>query len=69
MFKGTRTPVYMIARKLELGSTRDELLEDYPQLEEGDVELPPRYAELYPRQGRPRTDWASSLKRRQTSGG
>jgi uncharacterized protein (DUF433 family) len=69
LFKGTRTPVYMIARKLELGSTRDELLEDYPHLEEGDLQVAARFAELYPRQGRPRTAWAGSLKRRKSSDG
>lgn len=69
VFKGTRTPVYMIARKLDLGSTRKELLEDYPQLEQGDLEVATRYAELYPRQGRPRSEWASRLRPRKKPAG
>jgi uncharacterized protein (DUF433 family) len=56
VFKGTRTPVYAIARKVELGSTLAELREDYPQLEEGDFEVATRYAKLHPRRGRPRAD-------------
>lgn len=63
VFRGTRTPVYAIARKIELGSSRDELREDYPHLEEDDFDLAVRYAELHPRRGRPRSDWTSALER------
>jgi uncharacterized protein (DUF433 family) len=63
VFRGTRTPVYAIARKIELGSSREELREDYPHLEEDDFDLAVRYAELHPRRGRPRNDWTSALER------
>ncbi len=63
VFRGTRTPVYAIARKIELGSSRAELREDYPHLEEDDFDLAVRYAELHPRRGRPRNDWTSVLER------
>jgi uncharacterized protein (DUF433 family) len=56
VFRGTRTPVYTIARKLELGSATEELREDYPQLRPEDLELARQYAKLYPRRGRPRTE-------------
>lgn len=54
VFRGTRTPVYAIARKIELGSTSEELREDYPQLRRDDLSLATQYAKLYPRRGRPR---------------
>ena len=60
VFRGTRIPIYAIARKQVLGSSREELLEDYPKLTEDDLELATRYAELYPRRGRPRTERARS---------
>jgi uncharacterized protein (DUF433 family) len=56
VFRGTRIPIHAIARKQALGSTREELLEDYPKLTGDDLELAARYAELYPRRGRPRTE-------------
>jgi uncharacterized protein (DUF433 family) len=56
VFRATRTPVYAIARKIALGSTREELHEDYPQLKEGDLELATQYSKLYPPRGRPRTE-------------
>lgn len=56
VFRGTRTPVYTIARKIELGSTTEELREDYPQLQPGDLALATQYAKLYPRRGRPRAE-------------
>lgn len=60
VFVGTRIPVHAIAQKLELGSLREELLEDYPKLTESDLELAMRYAEIYPRRGRPRRDMVSA---------
>jgi uncharacterized protein (DUF433 family) len=63
VFQGTRTPVYAIARKIELGSPREELREDFPHLGEDDFDLAVRYAELHPRRGRPRNDWTSALER------
>lgn len=56
VFSGTRIPVHAIARKIELGSSLEELREDYPQLEEGDFALAVHYAKLHPRRGRPRID-------------
>jgi uncharacterized protein (DUF433 family) len=56
VFRGTRVPVYGIARKLELGSTEEELQEDHPRLEKGDLAIARQYAKLYPRRGRPRRD-------------
>lgn len=53
VFRGTRIPVYGIARKMELGSPKEELLEDHPSLEEQDLEFATRYSKLYPRRGRP----------------
>ncbi len=35
--KGTRIPVYLIVRMLANGDTIEELLEDYPSLERGDI--------------------------------
>jgi len=63
VFRGTRTPVYGIARKLELGSTVQELTEDYPHLQADDFDLARQYAKLYPRRGRPRNEWTRGLKR------
>lgn len=57
VFRGTRIPVYAIARKLALGVTPEELFEDHPRLQEGDFEIAKQYARLYPRRGRPRTDF------------
>lgn len=68
VFRGTRTPVYAIARKIALGSTTEELREDYPQLEEGDLELATQYARVYPPRGRPRTDWARPARKRGVGG-
>jgi uncharacterized protein (DUF433 family) len=62
VFRGTRTPVYTIARKIELGSSLEELAEDYPQLEEDDFELARQYAKLYPRRGRPRGEGGRGQK-------
>lgn len=63
VFRGTRTPVYGVARKLELGSTITELSEDYPHLQADDFDLARQYAKLYPRRGRPRNEWTRGLKR------
>lgn len=60
VFRGTRIPVHMIAEFLRKGVTRDELLEDYPSLDEESLEAAVRYAELYPRRGRPKeAPWRS----------
>lgn len=62
VFRGTRTPVYAIARKIELGSPAEELREDYPQLEDEDLDLATQYAKLYPRRGRPRGEGGRGAK-------
>ncbi|HEY0016521.1 MAG TPA: DUF433 domain-containing protein [Longimicrobium sp.] len=54
VFRGTRVPVFMIAEFLRQGVPREEILEDYPALTEASLDIAPRYAELYPRRGRPR---------------
>jgi uncharacterized protein (DUF433 family) len=60
VFRGTRVPVYMIASFLAQGIARDEILEDYPALDEDALEIAQRYVELYPRRGRPRqAPWRS----------
>lgn len=64
VFRGTRIPVHAISRKIALGSTHEELREDYPQLEEGDFELATHYTRLYPPRGRPRTDWLRPARKR-----
>lgn len=69
VFAGTRVPVYAIARKLELGSTREELTEDYPRLREGDIDLAAQYARLYPRRGRPRAEWTRGMERAEDAPG
>jgi len=53
VFRGTRIPVYGVARKLEAGSSAEELLEDHPPLREEDLSLAVLYTRLYPRPGRP----------------
>lgn len=60
VFRGTRIPVHMIADFLERGVPRAEILEDYPALTEESLETARRYAELYPRRGRPKqAPWRS----------
>jgi uncharacterized protein (DUF433 family) len=60
VFRGTRIPVHMIAEFLRKDVPRAELLEDYPSLDESALEVATRYAELYPRRGRPReAPWRS----------
>jgi uncharacterized protein (DUF433 family) len=64
VFQGTRVPVHSVARKIELGASREELQEDHPQLRPEDLEMAVLFAELYPRQGRPRADWTHALERK-----
>lgn len=61
---GTRVPVHSIARKIELGALREELLEDHPQLRPEDIDTAVLFAEIYPRQGRPRGRLTDALERR-----
>jgi uncharacterized protein (DUF433 family) len=60
VFRGTRVPVHMIAAFLQQGVPRAEILEDYPALDEESLEVAIRYADLYPRRGRPKqAPWRS----------
>jgi len=62
VFRGTRIPVFMIADFLNEGVPREEILEDYPALTEDVLDIAPRYAELYPRRGRPRhAPWQAQI--------
>lgn len=54
VFAGTRIPVHMIAGFVQQGVPAEEILEDYPALSRESLEIATRYAELYPRRGRPR---------------
>ncbi|HEX8392000.1 MAG TPA: DUF433 domain-containing protein [Longimicrobium sp.] len=69
VFAGTRVPVYAIARKIELGSTAEELAEDYPRLREEDFDLATQYARVYPRRGRPRAEWTRAMERAEDARG
>jgi len=56
--KGTRIGVYEIAGMLDQGDTVEALLEGYPALKRGQLELARIYAAAYPRRGRPpRHSW------------
>lgn len=61
---GTRLPVRGLARQIELGETRDVLLEDFPFLPDAALELAPLWARANPRQGRPRRPWSSDARTR-----
>lgn len=54
VFRGTRIPVRMIADFVQQGVPEEEILEDYPALRPDALGIAARYAELYPRRGRPR---------------
>lgn len=56
--RGTRIGVYEIASMLEHGASEDEILEGYPSLKRGQLELASIFAQAYPRKGRPpRHSW------------
>ncbi len=55
----TRVPVRSLARRIELGETREVLREDYAHLPEESFELAPLWAKANPRQGRPSRPWTS----------
>jgi len=42
--KGTRIPVYLILDLLAGGSTEEQILDDYPDLQEGDIKACIQYA-------------------------
>ena len=59
VFKGTRIPVDLVAAMTAQGATAEEILEGYPGLNRGQVELAPLYVAAFPRRGRPaRRPWA-----------
>jgi uncharacterized protein (DUF433 family) len=53
VFKGSRLAVRNIGGRVAKGERTAALLEDYPYLTEKDLEFARRYAEAYPRVGRP----------------
>ncbi len=55
--RGTRIGVYEVASMLEQGASEEEVLEDYPSLKRGQLELSRIFARAYPRRGRPRHPW------------
>lgn len=54
VFKGSRLAVRNIGGRIAKGERPSTILEDYPYLSEADLEFARRYAEAYPRIGRPR---------------
>lgn len=54
VFKGTRVPVYNVAASLKLGLSGETILESYPSLDKGMLNLAEIYAEVHPRRGRPK---------------
>jgi uncharacterized protein (DUF433 family) len=64
VLKGTTIEVHRIAALLDGGLSVDEVREDYPSLDLTDIETAGRYAEAYPKPGRPypRTTVKRALK-------
>ena len=52
--RGTRIPVHLLQELVEQGATNDELLGDYPSLDEQRLKLALLYARNHPRTGRPK---------------
>jgi uncharacterized protein (DUF433 family) len=62
VFRGTRVPVYLIAKLATEGSAEADILEAYPRLTAEMIHLAPVYAQAYPIRGRPRKQpWQSRL--------
>jgi uncharacterized protein (DUF433 family) len=53
-FRGTRVPVYLIAKLVSEGSKEADLLKEYPRLTAEMTQLASVYAQAYPARGRPR---------------
>jgi len=65
VFKGTRIPVRSVADMLSQGATVEEILDGYPALKRGNVELAPMYVKAFPRRGRPAArPWGKRAPRR-----
>ena len=54
VIRGTRIPIYDVAALVEQGTPVAELLEIYPRLDEGTIELASVYAKAVPEKGRPK---------------
>lgn len=63
---GTRIPVHMIEKRLELGDSIETLVEDYPHVDPEAFEVAARYAKTHPQRGRPVKPWREG-KSRQSS--
>jgi uncharacterized protein (DUF433 family) len=53
-FTKSRLAVRHVGGMLLKGASKNEVLEDYPYLEDEDIEFAPVYTRAYPRMGRPR---------------
>jgi uncharacterized protein (DUF433 family) len=53
-FRGTRIPVHAIAAMIANGDRKSAVLRAYPRLTPEQIDLAVRYADAYPRRGRPR---------------
>lgn len=56
VFKDSRLPVAHVGKMLENGESVQNILEDYPYLDEGDIEFAKLYCRAHPSIGRPRLD-------------
>jgi uncharacterized protein (DUF433 family) len=63
VFKGTRLSVLHIGKMAEAGESIENILEDYPNLTEGDVKFARLYYKARPSVGRPRSDGAANGRR------
>jgi uncharacterized protein (DUF433 family) len=62
VFKGTRLSVAHIGKMAEAGESIENILEDYPNLTEGDVKFARLYFKARPSVGRPRSDGALNAR-------
>jgi uncharacterized protein (DUF433 family) len=62
VFKGTRLSVLHIGKMAEAGESIENILEDYPNLTEGDVKFARLYYKARPSVGRPRSDGAINVR-------
>ncbi len=53
VYKGTRTPVDLVAGMLGQGATVEEILAGYPTLNKEKIAIAPLYMRAFPRRGRP----------------
>jgi len=70
VYRGTRTPVELIADMLNQGASIDEILEGYPALDREKIVLASLYVQAFPRRGRPASrPWAKRKAVRTTRHG